>query len=132
MIRPLYSLMVIGAQPFLRRKLKRRGAAEPGYLHAMDERFGVYRTTAEPGALWIHAVSLGETRAAAILKLISVRLGPNIGRRGVASGVWSGGWCTNIHSLPCQSISLADQLAFYRSLRYIRRAGSTAGKSQAA
>lgn len=67
MIRPFYSLMVIGAQPFLRHKLKRRGAAEPGYLHAMDERFGVYRTTAEPGALWIHAVSLGETRAAAIL-----------------------------------------------------------------
>jgi 3-deoxy-D-manno-octulosonic-acid transferase len=66
-IRPLYSLMVIGAQPFLRRKLRRRGAAEPGYLHAMDERFGVYHTTAEAGALWIHAVSLGETRAAAIL-----------------------------------------------------------------
>jgi 3-deoxy-D-manno-octulosonic-acid transferase len=66
-IRPLYSLMVIGAQPFLRRKLRRRGAAEPGYLHAIDERFGIYRTPAEPGALWIHAVSLGETRAAAIL-----------------------------------------------------------------
>lgn len=67
MIRPLYSLMVIGAQPFLRRKLKRRGAAEPGYLHAVDERFGWYQDAAEPGALWIHAVSLGETRAAAIL-----------------------------------------------------------------
>ena len=67
MIRPLYSLVLIGAQPFLRRKLRRRGAAEPGYLHAIDERFGWYRTPAEPGALWIHAVSLGETRAAAIL-----------------------------------------------------------------
>lgn len=67
MIRPLYSLLVIGAQPFLRRKLRRRGATEPGYLHAIDERFGVYRTPAEPGALWIHAVSLGETKAAAIL-----------------------------------------------------------------
>ncbi len=67
MIRPLYSLLLIGAQPFLRRKLRRRGAAEPGYLHAVDERFGRYRTPAEPGALWIHAVSLGETRAAAIL-----------------------------------------------------------------
>jgi len=66
-IRPLYSLLLIGAQPFLRRKLRRRGAAEPGYLHAVDERFGRYRTPAEPGALWIHAVSLGETRAAAIL-----------------------------------------------------------------
>lgn len=67
MIRPLYSLLVLGAQPLLRRKLRRRGAAEPGYLHAIDERFGRYRTPAEPGALWIHAVSLGETRAAAIL-----------------------------------------------------------------
>jgi 3-deoxy-D-manno-octulosonic-acid transferase len=67
MMRPLYSLVLIGAQPFLRRKLKRRGVAEPGYLHAVDERFGLYRTPAEPGALWIHAVSLGETRAAAIL-----------------------------------------------------------------
>ena len=66
-MRPFYSLLAIGAQPFLRRKLRRRGAAEPGYLHAIDERFGVYRTAAEPGALWIHAVSLGETRAAAIL-----------------------------------------------------------------
>ncbi len=67
MIRPLYSLMVMGAQPFLRRKLRRRGAAEPGYLHAIEERFGRYRSAAEPGALWIHAVSMGETRAAAIL-----------------------------------------------------------------
>jgi 3-deoxy-D-manno-octulosonic-acid transferase len=67
MIRPLYSLVVILAQPFLRFKLRRRGAAEPGYLHAIEERFGRYRSAAEPGALWIHAVSLGETRAAAIL-----------------------------------------------------------------
>jgi 3-deoxy-D-manno-octulosonic-acid transferase len=67
MMRPLYSLAVIAAQPFLRRKLRRRGAAEPGYLHAIDERFGVYRSQAVPGALWVHAVSLGETRAAAVL-----------------------------------------------------------------
>ena len=67
MIRGLYSLMVMAAQPFLRRKLRRRGAAEPGYLHAIEERFGRYRGSVEPGALWIHAVSLGETRAAAIL-----------------------------------------------------------------
>lgn len=78
MIRPLYSLVVIGAQPFLRRKLRRRGAAEPGYLHAIDERFGIYRTPAEPGALWIHAVSLGETRAAAILLEHLRRLRPGL------------------------------------------------------
>ena len=67
MIRSLYSLLVSGAQLFLRRKLRRRGVAEPGYLHAIEERFGLYASKAEPGALWIHAVSLGETRAAAIL-----------------------------------------------------------------
>ncbi len=67
MIRTLYSLVVMGAQPFLRRKLQRRGVAEPGYLAHVEERFGHYVGEAQPGALWIHAVSLGETRAAAIL-----------------------------------------------------------------
>ena len=67
MMRPLYSLVVIGAQPLLRRKLRRRGAAEPGYLEHVEERFGRYGAPTEPGRLWIHAVSLGETRAAAIL-----------------------------------------------------------------
>lgn len=66
-MRRLYSLVMHGAQPLLRRKLQRRGAAEPGYLEAVDERFGRYARPAQPGALWIHAVSLGETRAAAIL-----------------------------------------------------------------
>lgn len=67
MIRPLYSLLLIGVQPLLRRKLRRRGVAEPGYLEHVEERFGRYQGSAEPGRLWIHAVSLGETRAAAIL-----------------------------------------------------------------
>jgi 3-deoxy-D-manno-octulosonic-acid transferase len=67
MILPLYSLVLIGAQGFLKRKLRRRGAMEPGYLEHIEERFGRYRGTAEPGRLWIHAVSLGETRAAAVL-----------------------------------------------------------------
>jgi 3-deoxy-D-manno-octulosonic-acid transferase len=67
MIRPLYSLLVMGAQPLLRRKLRRRGVAEPGYLEHVEERFGRYEGTTEPGRLWIHAVSLGETRAASIL-----------------------------------------------------------------
>jgi 3-deoxy-D-manno-octulosonic-acid transferase len=67
MMRALYSLAVIGVQPLLRRKLRRRGISEPGYLHAIEERFGAYSGTTEPGALWIQAVSLGETRASAIL-----------------------------------------------------------------
>lgn len=67
MIRPLYSLVVIGAQPLLRRKLRRRGVAEPGYLEHVEERFGRYEQPTAPGRLWIHAVSLGETRAAGVL-----------------------------------------------------------------
>lgn len=67
MIRAFYSLLMVIGQPFLRRKLVRRGQAEPGYLEAVDERFGHYAGAAQPGAVWLHAVSLGETRAAAIL-----------------------------------------------------------------
>jgi 3-deoxy-D-manno-octulosonic-acid transferase len=68
MMQRLYTLAVIGAQPLLRRKLRHRGRAEPGYLQHVDERFGHYPPgTAQPGALWIHAVSLGETRAAGVL-----------------------------------------------------------------
>ena len=55
-------------QPLLRRKLWRRGRDEPGYLHAIDERFGYYtQAPAGSGYVWVHAVSLGETRAAAVL-----------------------------------------------------------------
>ena len=67
MIRPLYSLVMTGVQPFLRHKLRRRGVAEPGYLQHVDERFGLYSGPGDEGRIWIHAVSLGETRAAAIL-----------------------------------------------------------------
>ncbi|WP_296926854.1 3-deoxy-D-manno-octulosonic acid transferase [Polaromonas sp.] len=68
-IRKLYSLLMWAAQPFLRRKLQRRGQAEAGYLEAVDERFGVYSQPAEvrPELVWVHAVSLGETRTAGIL-----------------------------------------------------------------
>jgi len=44
-----------------------RGRAEPLYRHAIGERLGNYRGLPKAGALWVHAVSLGETRAAAVL-----------------------------------------------------------------
>ena len=69
MTRAFYSLLMWLAQPFLRARLRQRGVAEPGYRVAMDERFGRYSGGATPpgGYVWIHAVSLGETRAAAML-----------------------------------------------------------------
>ncbi len=64
----LYGLFTTAVQPLVRRKLRRRAVAEPGYALAVEERFGHYddALTGE-GQCWVHAVSLGETRAAAIL-----------------------------------------------------------------
>lgn len=68
MTRWFYTWVVWLLQPLLRLKLQRRGRIEPGYLEAIDERFGHY-TPAPVAArcVWVHAVSLGETRAAAVL-----------------------------------------------------------------
>ena len=65
----LYSLLMWLAQPFMRRKLARRARQEPGYAEATGERFGRYTQPPEAKSelLWLHAVSLGETRTAAIL-----------------------------------------------------------------
>ena len=70
----LYSALTWAAQPLLRRKLRRRALAEPGYGLRVPERFGHYDDVPAGGhpapaapLVWIHAVSLGETRAAAIL-----------------------------------------------------------------
>jgi 3-deoxy-D-manno-octulosonic-acid transferase len=63
----VYTAVVWLAQPVLRRKLRRRAQAEPGYGVAIEERFGHYTQPAEQGLVWLHAVSLGETRAAAVL-----------------------------------------------------------------
>ena len=66
----LYSLLMFLVQPWLRRKLARRAHAEPGYAHAVEQRFGDYSALPlppGPAFIWVHAVSLGETRAAAVL-----------------------------------------------------------------
>ncbi|UBQ44191.1 3-deoxy-D-manno-octulosonic acid transferase [Comamonas thiooxydans] len=70
--RALFSALAWAMQPLLRRKLRRRALAEPSYGVAVPERFGHYQP-ADLGRdgrgrwVWIHSVSLGETRAAAIL-----------------------------------------------------------------
>lgn len=47
-------------------RLMRRGRAEPLYRAHLPERFG-FGLDVVPGSVWVHAVSLGETRAAAPL-----------------------------------------------------------------
>lgn len=66
----LYALATWALQPFVRRKLARRATSEPLYGEYMEERFGSYlpfKQDVSRPLIWIHAVSLGETRAAAIL-----------------------------------------------------------------
>ena len=86
LILALYSTAMWCAQPFLRRKLARRGRAEPVYLAHIEERFGYYDdndndndndkaetqsamqgSASDQRFVWVHAVSLGETRVAGVL-----------------------------------------------------------------
>ena len=65
----LYGRVMTAVQPLLRRKLARRAQQEVGYAEAVEERFGTYTQPAEKTSelVWVHAVSLGETRTAAVL-----------------------------------------------------------------
>jgi 3-deoxy-D-manno-octulosonic-acid transferase len=64
-VRGLYTLLWWLALPWLPLRLWWRGRREPTYRHAIGERFGRYSGTRcdAQAAIWIHAVSLGETRA---------------------------------------------------------------------
>ncbi|MEO8311192.1 MAG: 3-deoxy-D-manno-octulosonic acid transferase [Caldimonas sp.] len=65
--RAAYSLLLRAVAPLYLMRVRWRGRREPLYASVPGERFGFYRRPMAPGAVWIHAVSLGETRAAAPL-----------------------------------------------------------------
>ena len=65
--RCVYSALLALLLPAYLMRLWRRGRAEPLYRHAIAERLGRYAGPSSAGWVWIHAVSLGETRAAAAL-----------------------------------------------------------------
>ncbi len=60
----LYSLLWWGMLPFVLVRLWWRGLREPGYRTHVGERLGNYGGHAETPLIWLHAVSVGETRAA--------------------------------------------------------------------
>jgi len=59
-----YRLLLWLAFPFVLARLWWRGRQEPRYAESPAERFGFYRGEARRPVIWLHAVSLGETRAA--------------------------------------------------------------------
>src|SRR5256885_2363537 len=59
-----YRLLLWFAFPFVLARLWWRGRHEPGYRQNIAERFGFYRGTPARPVIWLHAVSVGETRAA--------------------------------------------------------------------
>lgn len=63
-IRSFYIRLWDIAPVFIRRYLKKRGGRNPAYLAHWDERFGKPFAAPVHGAVWVHAVSVGETRAA--------------------------------------------------------------------
>ncbi|SOY82768.1 3-DEOXY-D-MANNO-OCTULOSONIC-ACID TRANSFERASE TRANSMEMBRANE PROTEIN [Cupriavidus taiwanensis] len=65
MLRFFYSVLWLVALPFALLRLAWRARKEPGYLEHVGERLGAYGHLPAQGQwLWVHAVSVGETRAA--------------------------------------------------------------------
>jgi 3-deoxy-D-manno-octulosonic-acid transferase len=69
-LRFFYTMLLTLAAPLLFARAWWRGRREPGYRQHMGERFGEFRSPSHQSAhdtestIWIHAVSLGEMRAA--------------------------------------------------------------------
>jgi 3-deoxy-D-manno-octulosonic-acid transferase len=73
-LRYLYTLALYLALPWVLLRLWRRGAADPGYRWQWRQRLGFDLPRAPRSPLWLHAVSVGEVRAALpLLKALRAR-----------------------------------------------------------
>lgn len=64
MNRSIYSLLLASTLPFVPLKLLWRSFKQPEYRQYWAERVGLYNTIAQKPTIWLHCVSVGETRAA--------------------------------------------------------------------
>jgi len=64
MIRLIYSMLFYLAQPLVWIRLAWRARKQPEYLQHLGERYGFLDQACPDRLLWLHAVSVGETRAA--------------------------------------------------------------------
>ena len=62
-----YTALLYVLVPFILLRLAWRGLRNPAYWQRIPERFGFFDPPTASGAIWIHAVSVGEVRAAAPL-----------------------------------------------------------------
>lgn len=65
--RLVYSLVLWLLLPYIFFRLLWRARKQPEYLRHIDERFGFYSVQAGRPVIWLHTVSVGETRAAQTL-----------------------------------------------------------------
>ena len=73
--RGIYSALLYALLPFLPLRLIWRARKQPEYLQHVAERFGRYGAKPTRPVIWLHAVSVGETRAAApLVALLRERL----------------------------------------------------------
>ncbi len=63
-MRRLYTLLLAALTPLVLARLFVRSLRAPAYRRRIAERFGRFERRPPPGGIWVHAVSLGETRAA--------------------------------------------------------------------
>jgi len=63
-MRPLYTALLYAITPLVLLRLLRRSLELPDYRRRWGERFGFVDRPAQPVAVWVHAVSVGETLAA--------------------------------------------------------------------
>lgn len=99
----MYGLGMRLARPLLKRKLARRALTESGYAHDVPARFGRYAsaelkyTDPHRPLVWLHAVSLGEARVAALLlSALRIRLP---GMRLLLTHSTATGWSEGCHHL---------------------------------
>jgi 3-deoxy-D-manno-octulosonic-acid transferase len=64
MPRFIYTLVFYLATPLIFLRLLWRARKQPEYLQHLGERFGFYSPRPKQPLIWVHAVSVGETRAA--------------------------------------------------------------------
>lgn len=75
-MRFLYTVLIHLLLPLAPLRLLWRARRQRGYLHHVGERLGIYSGTLDQPVIWLHAVSVGETRAAQpVISLLREQIG---------------------------------------------------------